>query len=77
MNNLKARTMNNKVTFYTDENGNVPEINSISFQDIPDTVFTIVKKEGVPYVHLPQKNMTLVKLEDAINKYNLIIFKVS
>ena len=78
MNNIKTRTINNKLTFYTADDGQtLSNINSVSFEDIPNAVFTLVKKEKELYVHLPQKNMTLVRLEDAINKYNLTIFKVN
>jgi hypothetical protein len=78
MNNIKTRTINGKLTFYTADDGQtLSNINSVSFQDVPNSVFTIVKKDKELYVHLPQKNMSIVRLEEAINKYNLIIFKVS
>lgn len=78
MNHLKVRTINNKTIFYAANDGQtVKDINSISFQDVPDAVFTIVKKDNTWWVHLPQKNMNLVRLEDAILKHNLIIYKVS
>lgn len=78
MNYLKVRTINNKTIFYTAEDGQtVKDINSISFQDVPDAVFTIVKKDNSLWVHLPQKNMNLVRLEDAVLKHNLIIYRVS
>lgn len=78
MNHLKVRIINNKTIFYTANDGQtVKDINSISFQDVPDAVFTIVKKENSLWVHLPQKNMNLVRLEDAILKHNLIIYRVS
>lgn len=78
MNHLKVRTINNKTIFYTANDGQtVKDINSISFQDVPDAVFTIVKKDDSLWVHLPQKNMNLFRLEDAILKHNLIIYRVS
>lgn len=78
MNHLKVRTINNKTIFYTASDGQtVKDINSISFEDVPDAVFTIVKKDNTWWVHLPQKNMNLVRLEDAILKHNLIIYRVS
>lgn len=78
MNHLKVRIINNKTIFYTASDGQtVKDINSISFQDVPDAVFTVVKKDNTWWVHLPQKNMNLVKLEDAILKHNLIIYRVS
>lgn len=78
MNHLKVRTINNKTIIYTANDGQtVKDINSISFQDVPDAVFTIVKKDNSLWIHLPQKNMNLVRLEDAILKHNLIIYRVS
>jgi hypothetical protein len=78
MNHLKVRTINNKTIFYTANDGQtVKDINTVCFQDVPDAVFTIVKKDNSLWVHLPQKNMNLVRLEDAILKHNLIIYRVS
>lgn len=78
MNNIKTRTINNKLTYYTANNGQpVGNINSVSFEDIPDTVFTVTIKDGEYYVHLPQRSMNLVKLQDVIEKYEYIVYKVS
>lgn len=78
MNNIKTRTINNKLTYYTADDGQtLANIYSVSFEDVPNTVVTIVKKGGELYVHLPQRNMNLVKLQDAIEKLGLIIYRVS
>ena len=76
-NHIKVRTINGVVSFYTAQDGVVlKSISSIRFADVEDSVFTIVKKDGEYYTYLPQRNMQLVKLADAIEK-GYLIYKVS
>lgn len=76
-NHIKVRTINGVTSFYTAQDGVVlKSISSIRFADVADSVFTIVKKDGEYYTYLPQRNMQLVKLADAIEK-GYILYKVS
>ena len=76
-NHIKVRTINGVTSFYTAQDGVVlKSISSIRFGDVAESVFTIVKKDGEYYTYLPQRNMQLVKLTDAIEK-GYMIYKVS
>lgn len=76
-NHLKVRTINGVTSFYTAQDGVVlKSISSIRFADVDNAVFSIVKKDGEYYTYLPQRNMQLVKLADAIEK-GCMIYKVS
>lgn len=76
-NHIKVRTINGIVSFYTAQDGIVlKSISSIRFADVDNAVFSLVKKDGEYYTYLPQRNMQLVKLADAIEK-GYLIYKVS
>lgn len=76
-NHIKVRTINGVTSFYTAKDGVVlKSISSIRFADVDNAVFSIVKKDGEYCTYLPQRNMQLVKLADAIEK-GYILFKVS
>lgn len=76
-NHIKVRTINGVTSFYTAQDGVVlKSISSIRFADVDDSEHTIIKKDGEYYTYLPQRNMQLVKLADAIEK-GCILFKVS
>lgn len=76
-NHIKVRTINGVTSFYTAQDGVVlKSISSIRFEDVDNAVFSLVKKDGEYYTYLPQRNMQLVKLADAIEK-SYMIYKVS
>lgn len=76
-NRIKVRTINGVTSFYTAQDGVVlKSISSIRFADVDNAVFSIVKKDGEYYTYLPQRNMQLVKLADAIEK-GYMIYKVA
>lgn len=76
-NHIKIRTISGVTSFYTARDGVLlKSISSIRFADVENAVFSIVKKDGEYYTYLPQRNMQLVKLADAIEK-GYLIYKVS
>lgn len=76
-NHIKVRTINGVTSFYTAQDGVVlKSISYIRFADVYNAVFSLVKKDGEYYTYLPQRNMQLVKLVDALDK-GYLIYKVS
>lgn len=76
---IKTRTLNGVLAFYETSTGiNLGTIKSVSIKGVDDTVITVVYKDSVPYIHLPQRDNTpLVKLSDAVSKMDMIITKVA
>jgi len=66
---LKTRIISGKQSFYDSVTGQtLTNIKSVSFVGVEATVVTIVYKDKVPYVFVPQRNMKLYKLEDVVGK---------
>ena len=77
MDKIKHRILNGASIFYTKEGKEITNISSVAYEDIPDTVFTVVKKAEELYVYLPERNMQLVALKDVIEKYKKSVYVVS
>lgn len=66
---LKTRIISGKQSFYDSVTGQtLTNIRSVSFVGVEATVVTIVYKDKIPYVFVPQLNMKLYKLEDVVGK---------
>lgn len=79
---IRTRLINNgkqtsRVFYETTTGATITSIRSVAIHGIPDTIITVVWKEGVPYIHLPHKDAVLVSLRDAIEVYELMIEKVA
>ena len=71
---LKTRIISGKQSFYDSVTGQtLTNIRSVSFVGVPDSVFTIVYKEGVMYTFVPQLNLKLYKLEDIVGKMGYLV----
>lgn len=66
---LKTRIISGKQSFYDSVTGQtLTNIISVSFVGVEATVVTVVYKDKIPYVFVPQLNMKLYKLEDVVGK---------
>lgn len=66
---LKTRIISGKQSFYDSVTGQtLTNIRSVSFVGVEATVVTVVYKDKIPYVFVPQLNMKLYKLEDVVGK---------
>ena len=76
---IRTRMIKGKLAFYDSTTGvTLSSIKSVSFTGYPDMLVSTVTKDGEIYVYLPMREGNpLVKLEDAINRMDLIVNKVA
>lgn len=71
---IRTRLKDNKTIFYESSTGQtITTIDAVTISVVPDAVVTVVRKEGVPYIYLPHRDMALVTLKDAVEKMGLEI----
>ena len=76
---IRTRVIKGKLAFYESLTGVVlTNIKCVSFTGYPDMLVSTVTKDGEIYVYLPMREGNpLVKLEDVINRMDLIVNKVA
>jgi hypothetical protein len=75
---LKTRNINGKQSFYDSVTGQVQtNIRSVKFLGVADTIVSIVYKDNIPHVFVPQLNLKLYKLEDVVGKMEYMVERVA
>lgn len=76
---IRTRMIRGKLAFYDSLTGVVlTSIKSVSFTGYPDMIVSTVTKDGEIFIYLPMRQGNpLVKLEDVINRMDLIVNKVA
>lgn len=66
---LRVRTSQGKLLYYTIDGQTVGSITSISYQGDDNSVFTVSNSNSGYTVRDPAQGMSVIKLEDAVQKY--------